>query len=458
MKKLLTILSLFCITVAHTQVVISDISLQEAFQQAKKNDKIVMLMIESPECTQCNEVAKQGFSNTDLISAVNKSCVTLKIKQGSKNFGQADSLYTIGSSMGLLFLDANGNVLSRYRSTTSLASTYVDQLNKALVQKEHPDNYLLKELQTAYDSGNKDFTLLYKLVRKKNELELEHEQLTEEMLDLAPADSATSLTFIQFLAEQAPLFDSKVYNFMHKDNRNFNDAWFLMATQKRVSINSRIITKSKNKAVKDKNRVYAERVAMMTAGMYSDRVQARKTHDRQMIDYFKAVKDTGNFLFASVKYYDQYLMSINVDSLKHVDSVRLKDMIAAATPVPVPSSERQATTAGTLFTRSSVQYAPIMQSYTNELNDGAWTLYTYTHEPVYITKALDWAKRAVEFFENPAAMDTYARLLYRNGNKEEAIAMEEKAIRAFKIRRMPPGDYEELLKKMRSGVTVIDKY
>jgi hypothetical protein len=457
MKRVFTILSLLCITMANAQVVFSDVSLQEAFRLAKNNDRIILLMIESPECTQCNEVAKQGFSNTELSSAINKNCITLKIKQGSKNFEQADSLYTIGSSMGLLFLDAEGNILNRYRSTTSMSATYVDQLNKALAKKDHPDNQL-KELQTAYDNSSKDFTLLYKLVRKKNELELEHDQLTEEMLDLAPADSATSLTFIQFLAEQAPLFDSKVYRFMYKDNRNFNDAWFLMTSQKRVSINSRMITKSKNKAIKDKNRMYAERVATMAAGTYTDRLQARKSHDRHMIDYFKAVKDTVNFLSASVKYYDQYLMTVNVDSLKHVDSLRLRDMLAAATPVSIPASERPSTPNGTAFAKSSVQYAPIMQGYTNELNDGAWTLYTYTHEPVHMAKALAWAKRAVDFFENPAAIDTYARLLYRTGNKEDAIVMEEKAIQAVKIRRMPTGEYDELLKKMRTGTTAIDKY
>ncbi|MES2372326.1 MAG: hypothetical protein V4557_07090 [Bacteroidota bacterium] len=457
MKRLLTLLSLLFITIANAQVVISDVSLQEAFQLAKNNGKILLLMIESPECIQCNEVAKQGLSTPEVSSAINKSCITIKIKPGSKNFEQADSLYSIENSMGLLFLDAEGNILNRYRNTTTLASMYVDQLNKALAKKEHPDN-LLKELQTAYDSGKKDFTLLYQLVRKKNELELEHDLLTEEMLDLVPTDSATSLTFIQFLAEQAPLYDSKAYKFMHKDTRNFNDAWFLMNLQKRVSINNRIIAKSKNKAIKDKNRVYAERVATMAAATHTDRSLARKSHDRNMIDYFKAIKDTANFLFTSVKYYDQYLMSINVDSLKHADSLRLKEMLAAATPVSVPSSERQTTPNGVAFVRSSVQYAPIMQGYTNELNDGAWTLYTYTHETVYMTKALDWAKRAFEFFENPAAMDTYARLLYRTGNKEEAIAMEEKAIQLSKTRRMPPGEYDDVLKKMRSGITTIDKY
>ncbi|MEO7529871.1 MAG: DUF255 domain-containing protein [Sediminibacterium sp.] len=456
MKELFTVLSLFVVIVAQSQVVTSNVSLQEAFRLAKSSDKIVLLMIESSECNQCNEVAKQGFTNVDLARMINNSCITLKIYQGSENYTLADSLYSIGSSMGLLFLDADGNILTRYRATTSQSSMYVDLLNKALAKKEKPDN-LLRELQSDYNSGKKDFDLLYKLVRKKNELELEHDQLTEEMLDMVPKDSANSLTFLQFLSEQSPVINSKADVYLRKDQRNFNDAWYLMSLQKRSTINNRIIIKSRNKAIKEKNLAYAEQVANFTAATNTDRVQARKGHDKNMIEYFKAVGDTVNFLSASVRYYDLYLMSINVDSLKRADSLRLRDMLAAATPVTIPS-DRQATPNGTAFTRSSVQYAPIMQGYTNELNDGAWTIYTHTHDPVYTAKALDWAKRAYEFYPNPGAMDTYARLLYRTGSKEEAIAMEEKVIQISKMRRMTTVDFEEVLKKMKLGTVSIDKY
>ena len=57
----------------------------------------------------------------------------------------------------------------------------------------------------------------------------------------------------------------------------------------------------------------------------------------------------------------------------------------------------------------------------------------YTKDLNYLTKALSWAKRGIEFYETSAIMDTYARLLYATGNKEEAISWEQKAIDTNKL-------------------------
>ena len=54
----------FC--TGNAQVQIKDISFQQALQEAKAADKMVLLIIESPECSECNAVAKQGLSNATL--------------------------------------------------------------------------------------------------------------------------------------------------------------------------------------------------------------------------------------------------------------------------------------------------------------------------------------------------------------------------------------------------------
>ena len=450
-KCILITVSLFLSASLFAQVLIKDISFQEALQQAKAADKIVLLLIESAECNQCNEVAMQGFSNQILGRSVNTSCITVKVSPGSKNFGTVDSLFTIGSSFGLLFINAEGDLLHRYSASSSYYITYMEQLDKALNRKEHPDAEF-KQLQNEYTNGKRDFELLYKLVAKKNEWDFEHDQLTEEMVTVAPNDSSASLTFLQFIAVQAPVIDSKAFQYMRKDNRNFNDAWFLMNLQKRIAANNKIIFKSKSKAIKEKNSSYAEKVANFSAGIQTDRTQSRKSHDRNMIDFYKGISDTSSFLLASVKYYDQYLMTIRVDSVQRVDSMRRRDMFAYAVP------DRVTQASGSKVLMRSSPYAPMTQNFTNELNDGAWTIYIYTHDLFYMAKALSWAKRATEFYENPAAIDTYARLLYRTGNREEAVNWEEKAIQLTKTRRMPASEFEEVISKMKSGINTIDKY
>jgi hypothetical protein len=455
----------FCLLVAITaqsQVLFNDMPLQQALNQAKKTDKIVMIVMESDNCKQCNEMTTQSFTSPVLARAVNSNCIALKIKQDSKEFAMIDSAYSTYKSIAVLFLDPDGILLQRYTASSSSYIPYLDQLNKALIKKEHPDTEY-KELVQAYNDGKRDFDLLYKLVGKKTEMALEHDQLLEEMVGLAPGDSATSLTFIQFLAEQGPTYDSKVYMYMHKDNRNFNDAWYLMSQQRRVAANNRMIGKSKNKAIRDKNRAFAERVATMAAGTFSERTAARKAHDRHIIDYLRGVKDTTNFLQYSVRYYDQHLMTIGLDSVRNVDSVRRNEMMQNRPNFQVPpnavrvETELVAYVGGTGPSPNSV-FIPIASGYSNELNSGAWTIYTFTHDPVYTAKALVWAKRATEYFENPGVMDTYARLLYRSGNKQEAIKWEEKVVQYCKTYKMPLGEFEEIANKMKAGKDPIDNY
>ena len=67
------------------------------------------------------------------------------------------------------------------------------------------------------------------------------------------------------------------------------------------------------------------------------------------------------------------------------------------------------------------------------LNGIAWDVFQYSSDKNELNMALGWAKRAIEF-NNPipsyyaAYTDTYANLLYKLGNKNEAIAWESKAL------------------------------
>jgi hypothetical protein len=451
-KIALAVLSfLFCSVTVFAQVQFSNLTFEEALQKAKTQNKIVLAYLESPDCAQCNEVAMQGFANQVYSRSVNDNCIAIKIKSTSADFKKLDSIYNIGSALGCLFVTADGMFLNRVASTSSFYISNMEQLDKALNRKDNPDKEFI-QLQNDYNNGIRSFDQLYKLVAKKNAWDLEHDQLTEEMISLAPKDSATSLTFIQFVVEQAPVFDSKAYRYMYKDSRNFSDAWYLFTQQKRVLLNNKMNYKSKQKAIKAKDAVYAEKVARYTSRTYSEQTAARKSYEKNMIDFYKGINDTSNYLSASAKYYDQYLMTVSVDSVLRADSIRLKETFAATTPEKMPPSASGA------VMMSSIKFAPSTQYYTNDLNSAAWAIYTYTHDDYYNAKAVSWAKRATEFYDNPPSLDTYARLLYRTGKKEEAVRVEEKAIQIAKKTRYPTTEYEEILQKMKSGSATIDKY
>ena len=86
-----------------------------------------------------------------------------------------------------------------------------------------------------------------------------------------------------------------------------------------------------------------------------------------------------------------------------------------------------------------------------ETNQLAWMIFETSENPELVKSMLAPMKKAVEKTESkePALMDTYANLLHKSGQTEEAIKWQEKAI------NLVSGDekvqYQEVLEKMKKG-------
>ena len=82
-----------------------------------------------------------------------------------------------------------------------------------------------------------------------------------------------------------------------------------------------------------------------------------------------------------------------------------------------------------------------------------------TNDPEHLTKALKWCKRAMDMEENASLtshkdnggfLDTYAHLLYKLKQYDEAVIWETKAVDAQKNAGMKSAGFEEILEKMKS--------
>lgn len=82
------------------------------------------------------------------------------------------------------------------------------------------------------------------------------------------------------------------------------------------------------------------------------------------------------------------------------------------------------------FPSAAISYMKEYGSKVNatDLNSYAWTIFENCKDAKVIKKALGWSKRSIELQNDPNFIDTYANLLYKDGQKSEAIAWEEKAM------------------------------
>ena len=140
-----------------------------------------------------------------------------------------------------------------------------------------------------------------------------------------------------------------------------------MDPQTRSSINSRIIYKSRQKAIREKDERYANRVAEFARGTYPPNSEAgKKTYEYNMLAYYKQTNDTLNYLVRALYYYDNYYMLLSVDSVKARDSLRMKSLSNAKV-----GNEEVIRKGDTVLTKRTISFTPIAQQFTQEMNEAA---------------------------------------------------------------------------------------
>jgi thioredoxin-related protein len=84
-----------------------------------------------------------------------------------------------------------------------------------------------------------------------------------------------------------------------------------------------------------------------------------------------------------------------------------------------------------------------------QLNSYAWTVFENCPDMTCVKEALDWSKNSFKDNNDPAFIDTYANILYKMGNKEEALKWEEKAVSLAS--ESDKKNYQETIDKMKKG-------
>lgn len=86
----------------------------------------------------------------------------------------------------------------------------------------------------------------------------------------------------------------------------------------------------------------------------------------------------------------------------------------------------------------------------NQLNNFAWEIFENCTDAACLDAALKWSKKAVEQDVKSAYLDTYANLLYKKGDKVNAIKWQEEALSL--ATEGEQDNYQDTLAKMKSDI------
>lgn len=444
MRIVFPLLFLFLCKFTTAQVNFSTIRFDKALKKAQSEQKLIFLQFESANCMQCNDVANKGLENKEVASKINQQFFCLKVDAQHPDRDKIARAYNLDASnaFGTLFIDHDGTIVHKFQRTTSFGAEYLNQVEIALTKAG--DGEKISELEKEYKKGNRSLALLQALLRKRQLLNLVADSLLEEYVELLPVDSLQSIQTLGFIAQQAPLLDSKAYKALTKDSLAFQRAWYSMNLPKRIEVNNQIINKSMAKAIREKNEAFAHRTAYFALQTNSsDRIAGDKAYSRSMLRFYDEINDTTNYFNSAVSYYDRYYFSVSVDSIKRIDTLTVRGMAKSS------ATKDTAVVGGNKRIISQVAYRPITQDYSNALNKGAYQFYAKTNDFKLLSIATAWAEKALQFYTTPEVLSTYARLLYKQKQAAKAIEIMSEAIALQQKNGYPTKDYDQVLEAMK---------
>ncbi|RYF77946.1 MAG: hypothetical protein EOO39_02695 [Cytophagaceae bacterium] len=418
-------------------------SWNDALKKAKKQKKLLFLHFDSPSCVACNDVASVAFSSPLVREKFAQHFISYRI-DGTTGLGKelADKLI-VDCVPSSLYLDTDENPLARQCGTTSFDRTYLERAEEALVKSRQKP---LKAIAEAYEKGDRSSVLMREYITRRREMGLTTDELLDTYVRQLPVDSLKSADLSLFIFEQGAIVGSRADSIFRSNRRQNDSLYKAVGLTKAIDYNSRAVNNSIRKAISQRN----VQLALQTAGFRrrtygTDIRNGDMAQDWVMIRYYKGIKDTLVYMIAASQYYDKYLMTAKVDSIQKLDELDMQRHMRGVTPMA--ASPKLGSTA-----LVSVMPYPNTQRYVTALNQAAWDFYQITKIPSFLTRALAWSKRSLEFREDASLMDTYAHLLYRLGRKEEAVEWQEKAVKVVERSNSPLGSsLKESLQKMKAG-------
>jgi tetratricopeptide (TPR) repeat protein len=421
---------------------------------AAKDNKILMVLLYAPICTQCNEVADKGLSSAEVQNRLDKNeFITVAYRKDQKDWADLKQKFNASTeNTSLLFISPQGNLLHKSEGSTTFGRSYIGHMDRAVNNIKDEQAYL--DFEKAYQSGSRNPQLLEQLLSFRMQMGKGYGDVLDDYARALPSDSLQSLNQLQKIARSAPELGSYADSILRANQDRFNEAWYRMTLQERVNINNRIISKTKASAIANKDRNKIMRVADFSFSITGDFYQKRRMPRMIYMDYYKATGDTTNYITTATMLMETLVMKVSPDSIKRADLAR-KEKIAQdqmqVTP-EIPGFN------GPVSGQRSFTFIPATQYYANDLNSVAFEFYKMTSNKENLEKALRWSARSLEFNEAPALHDTYARLLYKTGSRDSAIAHQQIAIDLEKKKGFNATEFEKVLVRMKSGEAKIDEY
>jgi len=171
-----------------------------------------------------------------------------------------------------------------------------------------------------------------------------------------------------------------------------------------------------------------------------------KSKNEIYMEAYKQVRETDKYLKYATDFCNNQLMKIPIDTIDQRDRTFAKSFEKQYNII-VESRQMDSMKLANLIEASKHRYR---SKISETLNNIAWVVFERVSDTKILQDAFRWSGRSLELSPNSSyKLDTYANLLYKLGQKEEAISKEEEALRFANKKELKI--FTETLSKMKVG-------
>ena len=414
---------------------------QNVLTQAKAQKKLIFVDIYTVWCGPCKEMDKKTFTETSVGDKFNARFINYKI-DAEKGFGiTLAKRYSATAFPTCLFVDANENLV--YKQEGLLRAP--DLLKEAdMVLNNQANAKPLFALDKLYNEGRKDSEFLYEYIGVRSLYNgVDNKALVDEYIkSLNPIQYSADKT-LRLVVSNGFKIDGKAFDLLLKF-REKAEGLFEGGVEKVNRAFSESINEVFSEALKNKNQTLFDQA--IAANLKSLPNTADRVNDKNKLAFYLAMKDVNKFTEAAEQYLDQYVMFVQIESIRKQDTWEYEKIMQAYKLGIRDSVGAGAPLYQTLKREAKYTMARLTS---NELNDVVKAFYDQVDDKTKLIKAVAWAKRSLELVETPDNFHSYAQLLLKLGDKQEAFNVEQKAYDVALREKMDTQKFTAALDKMK---------
>ena len=415
-------------------------SWKEVLEKARQINKPIFLNVYKSWSVPCKRMNNEVFPLVEVGKVYNANFICYQLDAEKGEGIEIAKKYNIEVYPTYLFI--NGNEKSFFNSVGTMdTKDFIALSTSALFAMN--DTIPITVWEKEYLEKKNDTTFILAYINKRSRLSLPVATLFDEYLKLIPEEERTSDPVLEMYKKVVHSLNEHSFaveyllknktNFIGKHNNSFNDYLYQMAKQ---TMWNDVRSKSKN-----------EELLAIAVEAYDQlpKNTVREQRDEIYIEYYFLTRETDQYLVYATHFCDNYLMKLSTDSIDKTDQLFVKILDKQLNSITYPESiangMEEAISRYKHMTRDRVG---------DKLNNFAWEVFKRVSDTEILKNALRWSGRSLELsINNPYRLDTYANLLYKLGQKEEAITKEEEALH-FAAEKDLKGFTETLL-KMKAG-------